>query len=121
MLDSLAIYGVGAPGDTLLSSAGTLISQIYLPMRPTHQSVTWCFDYKWKYLDNPALNDTITIDYTSTPFFASEECGAFYKYRINRLDATSHLIDSVAIVDSVVTNIDKVYLNIYFRTAVQEP
>lgn len=119
-LDSLQIYGIGAPADTVLSEVGTPLSQIYLPMRPTHQSVSWCFAYKWKSLDTPALYDTIAIDYTSTPFFASEECGAYYKYKIDRLDVTSHLIDSVAIVDSLVTNVDWVYLNIYFRTAEQE-
>ena len=114
-LDSLSVSGVDQPGDSVLSPAGTPVSQVYLPMRPTHSSVAWCFAYKWKRLDYPELNDTITFDYTSMPFFASEACGAYYKYHITHMDYTGHLIERVEIVDSLVTNVDKVYVNIYFR------
>lgn len=119
-LDSIKVSGVNAPGDTVLSAAGQKISQVYLPMRPTQKSVEWCFAYKWKRLDDPRLNDSISFEYESEPYFASEECGAYYRYQITRMDYTKHLIDSVAIVDSLITNIDKVYINIYFRVASEE-
>ena len=114
-LDSLSIYGVDQPNDSILSPAGTRVSQVYLPMRPTHSSVKWCIAYKWKRLDYPELNDTISFDYKSTPIFASEECGAYYRYLITEMTYTDHLIDRVEIVDSLITNVDKVYVNIYFR------
>ena len=38
-----------------------------------------------------------------------------YQYHISELTHTSHYVDSVAIADSVVTNIDKVYLKVYFK------
>ncbi len=116
-LDSVSISGVGAPGDSVLSASGTRVSQVYLPMRPTDPAVQWCLSYKWKVFDNPAYNDTITIGYDSQPYFASEECGAFFRYRITSLSCTGHLIDSVGVIDSLVTNVDKVYLKIYFRVA----
>ena len=116
-VDSISISGVGQPGYSILSQAGQAVSQVYLPMRPTHETVSWCFAYKWKQLDYPELNDTITFDYKSIPFFASEECGAYYKYHITRMDYTDHLIERVEILDSMVTNVDKVYVNIYFRVA----
>lgn len=119
-LDSLSIYGVDQPNDSILSPAGEKVAQVYLPMRPTHSSVQWCFAYKWKALDYPELNDTIAFDYTSTPIFASEECGAYYRYRITEMTYTDHLIERVEIVDSLITNIDKVYLNIYFRVDNEE-
>ncbi|MBP2691403.1 MAG: hypothetical protein J6B44_06230 [Muribaculaceae bacterium] len=119
-LDSLDISGVDAPNDTVLSAAGERISQVYLPMRPTHQSVKWCIAYKWRELDDPSLNDTLTLVYTSRPYFASEECGVYYRYSITDMECTDHLIDWVEIVDSVITNIDKVYLNIYFRVQSEE-
>ena len=119
-LDSIKVNGVDAPGDTVLSAAGQRISQLYLPMRPTNKSVKWCFAYKWKRLDDPRLNDTITFDYDSEPYFASEECGAYYRYHITRMDYTRHLIDSIAIIDSLITNIDRVYINIYFRVETEE-
>ena len=114
-LDSICITGVSQPNDSILSEAGETVSQVYLPMRPTHESVAWCMAYKWRYLDFDELNDTITFDYKSIPYFASEECGAYYRYDITKMSYTTHLIDSVTIVDSLVTNIDKVYVNIYFR------
>ena len=33
------------------------------------------------------------------------------------MDYTDHLIERVEILDSMVTNVDKVYVNIYFRVA----
>lgn len=119
-LDSLSIYGVGQPADSILSPAGTRVSQVYLPMRPTHSSVEWCIAYKWKELDYPELNDTIAFSYTSTPVFASEECGAYYRYLITEMTYTGHLIERVEIVDSLITNVDKVYINIYFKVDNEE-
>lgn len=116
-LDSVSISGVGAPADSVLSPAGRPVSQVYLPMRPTEPSVEWCLAYKWKALDDPGLYDTIAIGYDSRPYFASEECGVYYRYRITSLSCTDHLIDSVSVADSLITNIDRVYLKIYFRVA----
>ena len=38
-LDSLEIRGLGAPGDSVLVSAGTAVSQAYLPMRSSHELI----------------------------------------------------------------------------------
>lgn len=119
-LDSVEISGVEVPSDTVLTTAGTTVSQVYLPMRPTHNSLSWCIAYRWKALDFPELNDTIEFDYDSDPYFASEECGVIYRYHITRMSHTCHLIDSVAVVDSLVTNIDKTYVKIYFRVSETE-
>ena len=37
-LDSVGVYGVGAPGDSLLLSPGTSASQIYLPLNASAAS-----------------------------------------------------------------------------------
>lgn len=115
-LDSLQIHGVGAPGDSILYPAGERLSRAYLPMRNTHEQTVWCFSYKWKALDNPANNDTLTIDYTSQPFLAGDECGGMYRYTITAVRHTSHIIDSVKVVQPYVTNIGEPNLTIYFRT-----
>lgn len=119
-LDSLSVSGVDQPGDSVLSAAGKPVSEVYLPMRPTHDNVKWCFAYKWKHLDYPQFYDTIAFSYDTTPFFASEECGAYYRYRITEMSFTDHLIESVEIVDSLITNIDRVYVKIYFRVEEEE-
>ena len=115
-LDSLQIHGVGAPGDSILYKAGENLRQAYLPMRSTQEQTVWCFSYKWKALDNPALNDTVTIDYTTQPYLAGDECGAMYRYTIKNVRHTGHLIDSIKVVQPHVTNLGDPNLTIYFRT-----
>lgn len=119
-LDSVEVRGVGMPDDDPLSAAGNRISSIYLPMRAAENSTSWVFSYKWKDLDFAALNDTIAFEYDSTPYFASSDCGVIYKYKITRMACTSHLIDSVALVDSLITNVDIEQIKIYFRSNEQE-
>lgn len=115
--DSIAIHGVGAPGDSLLLNPTSPSAQVYLPLRSTRTETSFCIRYCQRALDFVELNDTITFAYTSIPFFASEECGAMYHYRITRLTHTSHLIDSVGLSDSLVTNVERETVQIYFRTS----
>lgn len=116
-LDSLAIFGLGAPIDSALCRPGAAISQIYLPMRPDFESTVWKIEYKNKSLDFEENYDTIRLDYRSIPYFASEDCGAMYCYRLRALTHTTHLIDSVTVTDSLFTNADRETIRIYFRTA----
>lgn len=119
--DSLAVGGVGAPSDTLLLGPGSRVSQLYLPFRSTASSTEFYFQYKQKSLDFPWLVDTLRFDYVSTPYFASEDCGAMYHYRVTAYTYTTHIIDSVAMTDSLITNLDRESIQIYFRTAEPEP
>lgn len=115
--DSLAVGGVDAPNDTLLLGPGSKVSTLYLPFRSTQPSTEFYIQYKAKELDYDWLIDTLRFDYTATPYFASEDCGAMYHYRITAYTYTTHLIDSVAVTDSLITNIDRETIQIYFRTA----
>ena len=116
-VDSIAVWGVGAPGDSLLLSASTSASQLYLPLRSSADETSFCFAYRQTALDYEDFQDTITISYTSQPWFISEDCGAGYRHTITSLRHTYHLIDSVGLTDSTVTNIDREIMRIYFRTA----
>lgn len=121
-VDSLAIKGVGAPVDTIyLLSPSEIATQVYLPLRATESSTTFEIFYMQSNL--AGLTDRVTIDYNALPYFASEECGAMYRYRIIRLNHTSVLLDSVGIVpeDSVITNAPVQNLHLYFRTSSQDP
>ncbi len=120
-IDSIDISGVGAPHDSLLHSSGTTVSEIYLPFRSNENSTSFCFHYTERHISSPALNDTLTFRYTSEPYFASEECGAMYRFRINHFDYTRHLIDSVAVADSLITNTDIQRIHIYMRTQPSSP
>lgn len=119
-LDSVEIGGVGAPNDSLLMTAANRYSNLYLPFRFEHDNTTFYIRYVSKDLNFPWLVDTIAFYYTSRPMFMSEECGAMYEYDITRMTYTTHLIDSVAITDSLITNTDQERIQIYFRTSVEE-
>lgn len=119
-VDSLSITGIGVPGDSVLYGPGTRNNSVYLPMPPVSNTVRWRFAYMQKDLAASGIADTLTIDFERTPWFAGEECGAMFKYRITSVQCTANVIDSVTVVDSVVVNVDNPSLNIYFHTAQEE-
>lgn len=118
VLDSLDIGGIGAPDDSLLVHSGQSVKSLYLPFRYDESTTSFRFhyDYKEQGLDDPAIDDIVTFSYTSEPYFASEECGAYYIYRITSVDYTTHLIERVEIVDSVINNVDMERIKVFFRT-----
>lgn len=116
-IDSLAISGEGAPNDSLLLGPSERGSQVYLPLRSDRNVTTFVIKYMQKSLADYGVEDRITFYYESTPWFASEECGAMYHYRITRVSHTSQILDSVGISDSLVTNIESQTIGLYFRTS----
>lgn len=118
-LDSVDIGGVGAPNDSLLVVAGKPTHIVNLPFRYDKEEVKFYihYDYKEQGLDHPSLNDTITFRYSSRPFFASEECGAMYVYTVHSFSHTSHLIDSMAVTDTLITNVDRERIQLFFRVS----
>lgn len=119
-INTLQVHGIGAPNDSILITSGTAVQQLYLPMRSTSNVTSWCFHYTQPEISGLENNDTITFEYDSEAYFASEECGAIYRYHIRRYTATTHLIDSVVVTDSTITNVDMMRIKIYLRTAAPE-
>lgn len=116
-LSDIDISGVGVPGDSLLYASGTSLSQAYFPLRSNAETTAYCLHYTQEGIDDVAFNDTLTFSYSSTPYFASEECGAMLRYHIKSLRYTTHIIDSVALLDSLITNVDVERIKIFFRTS----
>ncbi len=110
------ISGVGQATDSLLYASGTSLHLVYLPFRSKYNTTSYVFHYTQSGIDSPEYNDTISFAYTSEPYFASEECGAMLTYTITGMTHTRHLIQSVEIVDSLITNTDIERIKIYFRT-----
>lgn len=120
-LDSIAIGGYGAPGDSLIMSEGTSATKVYLPLRSTATEVTYYIDYLQHDLQQMAIHDDVTLRYESIAWFESEQCGAMWRYRITSVSHTRAVLDSVAITspDSLITNIDRESIRLYFRTSEQ--
>lgn len=116
-LSIIEISGVDAPNDSVLVTSGTAVQQVYLPMRSTADATSWCLHYTQDNISDPSMNDTVTFGYKSQPYFASEECGASYRYHIESVRYSTHLLDSVVVADSLITNADIERIRIYFRTA----
>lgn len=116
-IDSVRIAGIGAPGDSALNRPYQPTSSVYLPLRSTAQTTSFEFRYMQKQLAAIGLSDTLTFNYTSEPRFVSEECGAMYVYHITSLTHTRWMIDSVAILDSTITNLDIERIKIFYPTA----
>lgn len=119
-VDSVEISGIGAPDDSVLLKSQNGVKQVYLPFNPAERSVRWCLSYRQKHLDFPEYNDTIAFSYDPITYFASEDCGAMYIYRITSVSHTSHLIDSITLVDSLITNVEFERIKIFFRTGSEE-
>lgn len=115
-IDSLSVFGVGAPGDSSILSSSTA-SQVYLPLRNSTKVTQYVFHYNQKAISSTALNDTITINYDAFPFFVSSECGAMYNFNVSSFSFTRHVMDSVAIPTMKFTNKNVETIKIFFRTS----
>ncbi|TFU93719.1 hypothetical protein E4T81_07100 [Barnesiella sp. WM24] len=117
-VNNVSIGGVGAPDDSLLVNNGS-VSQVYLPFRADAGQSRFFIRYEDEALNFPELFDTITFNYTPIPYFASKDCGAMFRYRIDDYSYTRHLVDSVGLLTDVMTNADVETIRVYFRT--QQP
>lgn len=109
--DSTTVYGIGAPGDSVLVNKKSA-SGVSLPMRINSDTVKYVF----KFYSKEALYDTLTIAYKSEPHFASEECGAVYYYNISEYKCTNHSIDSLKFTTMRFTNSDTEKIKLYLNT-----
>lgn len=110
-LSGVTLKGVGAPNDSALTDEKTL-SEAFLPLRATMNTTQWVVEVA--VTNGSTVSDTITLDYKSTPYFASSECGAMFSFELNNVTTTHNVIDSVVIRQKNVTNVKTENLRIYF-------
>ena len=120
-IDSLQVYGIGAPGDSILSAGTTNVSELYLPFRLDSDTTRYVFRYLHKELAAFNLRDTVTFIYTREPRFVSSACGVSYVFTIKDMEVKGEIIDSVTCPAGEVTNMATENLHIYFRTEEQQP
>lgn len=140
----LTVYGIGAPGDSLLYESATL-SEAWLPFRLDIDSTSYVFRYM-AYApsgDDTAAPgedaaespreaasplpveqipaDTVTFRYVRRPWFADVACGAMYNFEVTGIEHTGFAIDSVVCPKGVITNLPEENLRIYFRMEQEDP
>jgi len=119
-VNKISLGGVDAPDDSLIINNASA-SEVYLPFRAEHDETQFYIHYHSRGIDDSAFNDTLTFRYNRLPYFASEECGAMYKYEVKEFSSTYHLIDSIALLDVNITNTDRETIRIFFRTYTEPP
>lgn len=116
-IDSLEVYGIGAPGDSILSKGQSAVSQLYLPFRLNSDTTRYVFRYLHKELAAYNLMDTIVFIYSRQPRFVSSACGVSYVFGMDSIYCSGVLIDSVTCPAGEITNMATENINIYFRTS----
>jgi hypothetical protein len=55
-------------------------------------------------MDNGLPNDTITVGYTTSTVVLSPDCGSIFNHNLTRVRTSTHVLDSIQIVDPFVRN-----------------
>lgn len=101
-IDSITVYGVGQPTDSLLLDAARNVSSMYLPFR--NDADTTQYVIRYDLLPSTAYNDTLTFVYRRYPYFISGDCGVVFNYTVDEFSYTRNMLDSAALVAPEVTN-----------------
>lgn len=115
-IDGLTVFGVGAPGDSLLLDSAVNVSSVPLPFNLDAGSSTFVFRYD----QAGGLEDRVTFCYEAQPYFVSSACGVSYRFHIKGIEHTSQLIDSIAVPGDIITNAEGENIRIYFRYTEEE-
>lgn len=116
-LDSITVYAVGVPGDTMLVKCGSGVAQLYMPLDMSCDSTQYVLHYDAELLRDERLNDTLTLRYERVPYFVSSECGAMYQFNVRGYAFTTNLMDSVVVTTTRFTNVDSETIQFYMRTS----
>lgn len=96
--------------DTVFNRAESYMS---VPLSYTNQTM-----YVMHYSEN--LRDTIRLSHKNIPFVSDIECGSMMFYQVEEFTYTTHVLDSVTLVNPEINNEEKKNFNIYYRTADSE-
>lgn len=117
-LSKITIFGIGAPGDSVLHNNAGSLSQTYLPFRIDQEESSYVFRYmSTSGEDTEPVADTVSFRYKIVPWFVSSACGAIYRYEMETIVTTHNLIDSVTCPAGEITNQAVENIKIYFRVS----
>lgn len=103
-------YIQNSASDSFVSIVDSAINTLGAPLNPATDSIRYSF--KSDISSNVA--DTITFYYTPTIHFINNSCGYTYYYNLQNVKITTHMLDSFAIINSVVSGSNTNGSNVYF-------
>lgn len=113
-IDSLTVYGIGAPGDSAIIRNQSSTKQVYLPFDVDADCSRFVIQYNQQDLEG--ITDTVTVSYDRVPFFYSKDCGAFYVFDVTDYSVSHNLIDSIQVPQRRIDNTNTENIKIFFRT-----
>lgn len=119
VLDSISVFGIGAPGDSILHDSVAGLKETYLPFRIDTGETSYVIRYLSGLPGKLHIADTISFIYEIKPWFVSSACGAVYYYEIASIRTTKHIIDSVTCPQGVIDNKNAENIRIYFRVSTE--
>lgn len=111
--DTLAIYGIGAPNDSLLIDSMS-IKSISLPLKLTDTETSFVFDFINR-AKAAIVRDTVFVYHQNNVHFISDACGCVMFFSIDSIAYTKHKIDSIAINLKDVINEPQENIQLFFR------
>lgn len=114
-LDVLNIYAFGT--DSIIDNDDTNVSSLSLPLRTNVEETTLVFSYVLRSEDTSPQNydkDTIVFRHENTPYFLTLDCNFVVKQRLTDLQYTTHVLDSIVIVNPTASNDGTENIKIYY-------
>lgn len=103
-IDSLTLQGVGS--DSILRNNDKNVSSLSLPLRKDTTLTQFAVTFN-------NVPDTLTVRHTNNQQFISLACGCFVYHTVEEVTHTTHIIDSVLIVNAAVENYEQNNLQLY--------
>mgnify|MGYP006916117661 FL=1 len=114
-LDVLNIYAFGT--DSIIDNDDTNVSSLSLPLRTNVEETTLVFSYVLRSEDTSPQDydkDTIVFRHENTPYFLTLDCNFVVKQRLTDLQYTTHVLDSIVIVNPTASNDGTENIKIYY-------
>ena len=112
-IDSVSVYGVGQPADSLLVDTAR-ISSFQATLRSDKDTTQYVIRYDQRNLNPRYKRDTLTFVYHAYVKFDKAECGAIYNYVIDEFYYTTWQIVGAEMMTDEINNQDVENVRLYY-------
>ncbi|MGL5015486.1 MAG: DUF6452 family protein [Bacteroidales bacterium] len=112
--DSITVYGIGAPQDSILYNRATSQSYIKLPLKKFQEESSYVLHFQGAESEIIDQRDTVTFYYKNKSYFISEDCGTVIHHLVDSVRYTRHYIDSLIVAKQSIINLDEENLLLLF-------